>query len=89
MTSQEILAINLKYYRFLLNMTQEEFAHSTHTDLKYYIEMENAHKKPSIVMLDKLASEINRLANKNIVSSSDLITYFPEHKINKRRVDKK
>ena len=51
--------------------------------------MENAHKKPSIVMLDKLASEINRLANKNIVSSSDLITYFPEHKINKRRVDKK
>ena len=55
MTRKEILSINLKYYSFLLNMTQEEFAHLTYTDLRYYIKMENFHKKFSNVMLDKLA----------------------------------
>lgn len=89
LSSKEILAMNLKYYRFLLQLTQAEFAYKATIDLKYYVELENAHKKPSIEMLDKLALQINKLAGKNIVSSNELITYYPDHKVDKWRVDKK
>lgn len=82
LSSIEILAINLKYYRYKLNLSQEKFAEKLGSTLPYINQLENVRRKPSLELLDKFARTLN-------VSSASLITYDPSHIIKKNRIDSK
>jgi len=89
MTSKEILAMNLKYYRKLLNLSQEKFAEGIGSNLVYLNQMENCRRKPTIDMLDKIADGINKMLKNDKITSATLITYNPSHKTNFSRIDEK
>lgn len=88
MKSKEILAMNLKYYRKLLNLSQEKFAEGIGSNLVYLNQMENCRRKPTIDMLDKIADGISKML-KEEVTSAMLITYDKSHKTNFTRIDEK
>lgn len=79
-SSVEILAINLKYYRYKLNLSQEKFAEKLESTLPYINQLENARRRPSLELLDKFSSKLN-------IESYKLIKYNPKHIINKSRID--
>lgn len=99
MTSKQILSMNLKYYRKLLNLSQEKFAEGIRSNLVYLNQLENERRKPTIDMLDKIADGItNMLKNskktiKEIddfnITSAILLTYDKNHKTNFSRIDEK
>ncbi len=82
MNSREILAINLKYYRYKFNLSQEKFAEKLNSTLSYINQLENCRRKPTLELLDKFANKIG-------VSSAELITYDKKHVITNNRIDKK
>lgn len=86
--SKEILAINLKFYRFELNLTQEQFAEKMDISLTYERELEQFRRNVSIDMLDKLASKLS-LQLKYTIKSADLLTYDENKIINSLRVDRR
>lgn len=99
MTSKQILSMNLKYYRKVLNLSQEKFAEGIGSNLVYLNQLENERRKPTIDMLDKIANGItNMLKNskktiKEIddfnITSAVLLTYDKSHKTNFNRIDEK
>ena len=82
MKSREILAINLKYYRYKLNLSQEKFAEKLGSTLPYINQLENARRKPSLELVDKFAEKLG-------ISAAKLITYNPRYIIDKQRIDSK
>ena len=86
--SKEILAINLKFYRFELNLTQEQFAEKMDISLTYERELEQFRRNVSIDMLDKLALKLS-LQLKYTIKSADLLTYDENKIINSLRVDRR
>ncbi len=88
MKSKNILAINLKYYRYLAKLSQEKFAEALNTSLIYLNQLENGRRNPSLEMLDKISINLSHLLNTN-VTLADLITYDPRKKINSKRIDEK
>lgn len=90
MTSKEILAMNLKYYRYKYNLSQEDFAEKVGSNLTYINQIENLRRKPTIDMLDKLADGMNNNIDKSLnITASDLIKFDSKHKTNFTRVDEK
>ena len=49
MSSKEILAMNLKYYRYKLNLSQEKFADAIGSNLTYVNQLENCKRKKKSV----------------------------------------
>lgn len=99
-TSKQILAMNLKYYRKLLNLSQEKFAEGIGSNLVYLNQMENCKRKPTIDMLDKIATGITKMIQDNkkdikeqlddyTITSALLLTYNDSHKTNFNRIDEK
>ena len=86
MKSKDILAINLKYYRFLANLSQEKFAETINTSLIYINQLENGKRNPSVEMLDRIAHSISKLLGIKI-SSADLIRYDKKKIVKLKRVD--
>ena len=86
MKSKDILAINLKYYRFLANLSQEKFAEALNTSLIYINQLENGKRNPSLEMLDRIAHSISKLLGIKI-SSTDLIRYDKKKIVKLKRVD--
>ncbi len=86
--SKEILAINLKYYRYLSNLSQEKFAEALDTNLVYENQLEKARRNPSLDMIDKLSKHISLLLGIN-VSSQELISYDEKKVIKAKRIDEK
>ena len=80
--SKDILAINLKYYRYKNNLSQEKFAEMLGSTLPYINQLENGRRKPTLELLDKFASKLN-------VTSAELITYNKKHHIDAKRIDEK
>ena len=80
--SKDILAINLKYYRYQLNLSQEKFAEKLNSTLPYINQLEKGKRKPTLELLDKFSRRLN-------ISSADLITYNEEHQIEQRLIDEK
>ena len=87
-TSKDILAINLKYFRYISNLSQEKFAESIDTNLVYENQLENSKRNPSLDMLDKISKNISSLLNEEI-TSSELIAYDEAKVINSKRIDEK
>ena len=88
MKSKVILAINLKYYRYLSKLSQEKFAEALDTSLIYENQLEKKKRNPSLEMLDRISKSISKLINKTI-TSADLITYDEKKIIESKRIDEK
>ena len=89
-SSKEILSMNLKYYRKLYNLSQEQFAEKVGSNLTYINDLENCKRKTTIDMLDKIANGINKNIDSKInITSSDLIKYDKNHITNYKRIDEK
>ncbi len=88
MTSKEVLAINLKYYRYLSQLSQEKFAEALNTNLIYENQLEKGRRNPSLDMLDKLSKKISELLGIK-VDSHELILYDEKKIIYSTRIDGK
>ncbi len=89
MSSKEILAMNLKYYRYKLNLSQERFADAIGSNLTYVNQLENCKRKPTIEMLDKIANNLNKFDNSLNITASTLLKYDKSHVTNFERIDEK
>lgn len=89
MTSKEILAINLKYYRFKYNLSQEKFADVIGSNLTYINQLENCKRKPTIDMLDKIANNLNKFDKDLNITASELLKYDKKHITSYERIDEK
>lgn len=100
MTSKKILSMNLKFYRKILNLSQEKFAECIGSNLVYLNQLENCRRKPTIEMLDKIADGITKALKERenefkgnfddlIITSATLLTYNESHKTNFSRIDEK
>ena len=89
MSSKEILAMNLKYYRYKLNLSQEKFADAIGSNLTYVNQLENCKRKPTIEMLDKIANNLNKFDNSLNITASTLLKYDKSHITNFERIDEK
>ena len=93
------LAINLRFYRKVFNLSQEKFGELIGSNLKYINELENCKRNLRIDMLDKISLGITNALSKNkhacdvlgckVVTSSMLIDYFKEHETDYKRIDEK
>ena len=81
-SSKDILAINLKYYRYKLNLSQERFAEKLNSTLSYINQLEMGKRKPTLELLDKFADILG-------ITSADLITYDKNRIIESRRIDER
>ena len=89
-SSKEILSMNLRYYRQKYNLSQEMFAERVGSNLVYINQLENCKRKPTIDMLDKIATGMNNnIDHKLNMTSSELLRYDEEHKTTFNRVDEK
>lgn len=86
-SSREILAMNLKFLRKKYNLSQERFAEVVDSNLVFINQIENLKRKPTIEMLDKIASNLNKFDSKLNITSSDLIKYNKAHKTDYNRID--
>lgn len=82
LSSKDILAINLKYYRYKLNLSQEKFAEKLNSTLPYINQLENGRRKPTLELLDKFSEKLG-------ITSAELITYNENHNLNKKRIDER
>lgn len=82
LNSREILAINLKYYRYQMKLSQEKFGALLGSSLTYINNLENAKRNPSIDTLDKIAKCFK-------ITTATLLTYNEKHIITLSRVDQK
>lgn len=82
MASKDILAINLKYYRYQCILSQEKFAEFLGSTLPYINQLENGRRKPTLELLDKFSQKLN-------ITSAYLITFNEKHYIIAKRIDEK
>ena len=80
--SKDILAINLKYYRYQRNLSQEKYAELLGSTLPYINQLENGKRNPTLELLDKFSDVLG-------VTSADLITYNKQHYIIAKRIDER
>ena len=89
MKIRDILAINLKYYRKLLNLPQEKFAEVIGTSLSYLNQIENRKVDVRSSTIDKFADNLNKYDKKNKITSIDLVVYDENRITNYSRIDEK
>jgi len=82
LTSREILAINLKYYRYQHKLSQEKFVELLKSSLTYINQLENGQRNPSLDMLDKIAKKLK-------IETWLLLKYDKKHIIPLKRIDQK
>jgi Predicted transcriptional regulator with C-terminal CBS domains len=82
LSSKDILAINLKYHRYQLKLSQEKFADKLGSTLPYINQLEKGRRKPTLELLDKFAKKLK-------VTSAELITYNEQHYIISNRIDER
>lgn len=82
LSSKDILAINLKYYRYKLNLSQEKFAEKLNSTLPYINQLEKGKRKPTLELIDKFSNKLG-------ISSAELITYNKNHLIKTKRIDER
>lgn len=82
MRSREVLATNIKYYRYKLNLSQEKFCNKFNYSRTYINEVENAKRSPSLEWLEQMADNLN-------ISVCELLTFNKDHVVSKKRIDEK
>ena len=82
MELREIIAINLKFYRFKDNKTQEQFYSESGLNYKYLSKIENGKINVTVDFIDNIAKVLK-------IERDKLITYDESHIIDKKRIDSK
>lgn len=86
----ETLAINLRFYRFKYQLSQEKFAEILGTTLSYLNQIENNKvddMKTSTIM--KFVENINKYDKEANLTYEDLVNYKEENVIQFSRIDEK
>ena len=83
------LSINLKYYRYKYNLSQEKFAEVIESNLAYVNQLENCLRKPTIDMLDKICDNLNKYDKNLNLTADELIRYYESHIISYKRIDER
>ncbi len=83
------LSINLKYYRYKYNLSQEKFAEIIGSNLAYVNQLENCLRKPTIDMLDKISNNLNKYDKELNITADELIKYNNKHITNYQRIDER
>ena len=89
MRIRDVLSINLKYYRKILNLPQEKFADIIGTSLSYLNQIENKKVDVRSSTIDKFAKNLNEYNKKLNISSIDLVKYDESRITNYSRIDEK
>ena len=89
MRIRDVLSINLKYYRKILNLPQEKFADIIGTSLSYLNQIENKKVDVRSSTIDKFATNLNNYTNKINITSVDLVKYDENRLTNYSRIDEK
>ena len=89
MRIRDVLSINLKYYRKILNLPQEKFADIIGTSLSYLNQIENKKVDVRSSTIDKFARNINEYNKKLNITSLDLVKYDESRITNYSRIDEK
>ena len=89
MKIRDVLSINLKYYRKILNLPQEKFADIIGTSLSYLNQIENKKVDVRSSTIDKFANNLNKYNSKLNISSVDLVIYDESRITNYSRIDEK
>ena len=71
MRIRDVLSINLKYYRKILNLPQEKFADIIGTSLSYLNQIENKKVDVRSSTIDKFANNLNNYSEKLKITSLD------------------
>ena len=82
MELRNIVAINLKYYRFKANMTQEEFYSKANLNYKYLSKIENGKVNITVDFIDNIAKLLG-------IETNHLVIYNKNHVIDLKRIDSK
>lgn len=82
MTLKQILAMNVKYYRYKMGFSQEKFCNTFNYSRTYINEVENAKRNPSLEWLEQIAKNFK-------ISINELLTYNENHLIKNKRIDQK
>ena len=82
MKLRNIVGMNLRYYRFLFVITQEQFYEDANLNYKYLSRIENGKVNMTVDFIDSIANKLN-------LSTSDLITYKSSHTIKKPKITNK
>ncbi len=83
------LGDRIKTKRISQGITQEKFAEVVGSNLVFINQIENLKRKPTIEMLDKIATNLNKYDKNLNISSSDLIKFDITHMTNYSRIDEK
>ncbi len=78
----KILGINLRYYRYCENLSQEKYYSKYKLSIKHLANIERGKENVSLDCVERISQAIN-------ISSTDLLTYDENRLINKKRVDQK
>ena len=78
----KILGINLRYYRYRENLSQEKYYSKYKLSIKHLANIERGKENVSLDCVERISQAIN-------ISSTDLLTYDENRLINKKRVDQK
>ena len=89
MKIRDVLSINLKYYRKILNLPQEKFADIIGTSLSYLNQIENKKVDVRSSTIDKFAKNLNNYNKVLNISSLDLVKYDERRITNYSRIDEK
>lgn len=82
MKLKNIIGMNLKYYRYQENKTQEQYYENMGLNYKYLSRIEQA-------KINITVDFIEEIANKLSLNVNDLITYNKKHEIKQKRIDQK
>ena len=85
----ESLAVNLKFYRFKYQLSQEKFAEILGTTLSYLNQIENLKVNVRLATVDKFADNLKKYDSKSKISATDFLTYNKDHITSYSRVDEK
>ena len=76
----KILGINLRYYRFSENLSQEKYYSKYKLSIKHLANIERGKENVSLDFVEKISRAIDK-------SPNDLLTFDEQKIINKKRVD--
>ncbi len=82
MNLKQIVGMNLKYYRYKNNKSQEKYYEALKLNPKYLASMERGEINFSVEYLEEIATSMG-------VTVNDLILYDETHIITKKRIDEK
>ena len=78
----KVLGINLRYYRYTENLSQEKYYSKYKLSIKHLANIERGKENVTLDCVERISKAIN-------ISSADLLTYDKNRIISKKRIDEK